>query len=133
MNQIPCVPITNPYMVQQQTTYMPVPQQPKLNAVNIEINNPSVGTQGIGQAPQYAQPTMPYYTYPQAPVYEYPQAPVQPYYPPCVPQAPVMQQPPVVEAPQAVATAPVQAPAQVPAAPAPEAAPAPVVTPQAPV
>ena len=133
MNQIPCVPITNPYMVQQQTTYMPVPQQPKLNAVNIEINNPSVGTQGIGQAPQYAQPTMPYYTYPQAPVYEYPQAPVQPYYPPCVPQAPVMQQPPVVEAPQAVATTPVQAPAQVPAAPAPEAAPAPVVTPQAPV
>lgn len=122
MNQIPCVPISNPYMVQQQTTYMPVPQQPKLNAVNIEINNPSVGTQGIGQAPQYAQPTMPYYTYPQAPVYEYPQAPVQPYYPPCVPQAPVMQQPPVVEAPQAVATAP-----------APEAAPAPVVTPQAPV
>lgn len=133
MNQIPCVPITNPYMVQQQTTYMPVPQQPKLNAVNIEINNPSVGTQGIGQAPQYAQPTMPYYTYPQAPVYEYPQAPVQPYYPPCVPQAPVMQQPPVVEAPQAVATAPVQAPAQVPAVSAPEAAPAPVVTPQAPV
>lgn len=133
MNQIPCVPITNPYMVQQQTTYMPVPQQPKLNAVNIEINNPSVGTQGIGQAPQYAQPTMPYYTYPQAPVYEYSQAPVQPYYPPCVPQAPVMQQPPVVEAPQAVATAPVQAPAQVPTAPAPEAAPAPVVTPQAPV
>ncbi len=129
MNQIPCVPISNPYMVQQQTTYMPVPQQPKLNAVNIEINNPSVGTQGIGQAPQYAQPTMPYYTYPQAPVYEYPQAPVQPYYPPCVPQAPVMQQPPVVEAPQAVATAPVQ----VPAVPALEAAPAPVVTPQAPV
>ena len=44
MNQIPSVPITNPYMVQQQTTYMPVPQQqPKLNAVNIEINNPTVG------------------------------------------------------------------------------------------
>lgn len=142
MNQIPCVPITNPYMVQQQTTYMPVPQQPKLNAVNIEINNPSVGTQGIGQqAPQYAQPTMPYYTYPQAQVYNYPQAPVQPYYPPCVPQAPVMQTP-AVEAPQPVATAPVQAPAQVPAAvPAPEAvqtvapavAPAPVEAPQAPV
>lgn len=128
MNQIPCVPITNPYMVQQQTTYMPVPQQPKLNAVNIEINNPSVGTQGIGQQmPQYAQPTMPYYTYPQAQVYEYPQAPVQPYYPPCVPQAPVMQTP-TVEAPQPVATAPVQAapaPAQVPA-PAPAPAPAPV-------
>lgn len=127
MNQIPCVPMTNPYMVQQQTTYMPVPQQPKLNAVNIEINNPSVGTQGIGQqAPQYAQPTMPYYTYPQAQVYEYPQAPAQPYYPPCVPQAPVMQQPPVVETP--VATAPVQAPVavQVPA-------PAPVEVPAAPV
>ncbi len=125
MNQIPCVPMTNPYMVQQQTTYMPVPQQPKLNAVNIEINNPSVGTQGVGsQVPQYAQPTMPYYTYPQAQVYDYPQAPAQPYYPQyvCTPQAPVMQAP--VEAPQ-VAQAPVQAPV-VPASVAPTPAEAPV-------
>ena len=77
MNQIPSVPITNPYMVQQQTTYMPVPQQqPKLNAVNIEINNPTVGAPANNA--QYAQTTMPYYTYPQAPVYNYPQAPVQP-------------------------------------------------------
>ena len=61
MNQIPSVPITNPYMVQQQTTYMPVPQQqPKLNAVNIEINNPTVGAPANNA--QYAQTTMPYYT-----------------------------------------------------------------------
>lgn len=107
MNQIPCVPMTNPYLVQQQTTYMPVPQQPKLNAVNIEINNPSVGTQGIGQQPQCQQTTMPYYTYPQAPVYTYPQAQVQPYYMPVeLPQAPV--QAPVAPAP--VATAPVETP-----------------------
>jgi hypothetical protein len=100
MNQIPGVPMmTNPYMVQQQTTYMPVPQlQPKLNAVNIEINNPTVG--GVPQPQtaqaQYAQPTMPYYTYPQAPIYNYPQAQVaQPtYYPPIAPQV-VM--PPMVE------------------------------------
>ena len=88
MNQIPCVPMMNPYMVQQQTTYMPVPQQPKLNAVNIEINNPSVGTQGVGQQcqGQYAQSTLPLYNYPQAPVYTYPQAPaMQPaYYPPFI-------------------------------------------------
>lgn len=119
MNQIPCVPITNPYMVQQQTTYMPVPQQPKLNAVNIEINNPSVGTQGIGQQPQYEQTTMPYYTYPQAPVYAYPQAPVQPYYPPVeLPQAPVAQAPvqvPAAPAPVEVpTTAPVAAPVEAP-------------------
>jgi hypothetical protein len=99
MNQIPGVPMmTNPYMVQQQTTYMPVPQQPKLNAVNIEINNPTVG--GVAQQypqPQYAQPTMPYYTYPQAQVYNYPQAPVaQPtYYPPIAPQVATLPQPTV--------------------------------------
>ena len=110
MNQIPCVPMTNPYLVQQQTTYMPVPQQqPKLTAVNIEINNPSVGTQGIGQQPQCQQPTMPYYTYPQAPVYSYPQAPVQPYYPPVeLPQAPVAQAP--VQMPATVAAVPVETP-----------------------
>lgn len=133
MNQIPFVPMQNPYMVQQQTTYMPVPQQPKLNAVNIEINNPTVGGQGVGQqqyTPQYAQPTMPYYTYPQATLYNYPQAPaLQPtYYPPVLEQ-PV--QPAAAQAPQ-VAVAP-----QVTVAPqAPKAVeaeiPQPVVTPVAP-
>lgn len=128
MNQIPCVPMTNPYMVQQQTTYMPVPQQPKYNAVNIEISNPSVGTQGIGgqQQAAYAQPTMPLYNYPQAPVYNYPQAAQQPCYMP-----PQMSYPTPAPAP-AVAALPQEAPK------APEVAPAvqqqnfnqPVVTPQ---
>ena len=125
MNQIPCVPMMNPYMVQQQTTYMPVPQQPKLNAVNIEINNPSVGTQGIGQQcqGQYAQPTLPLYNYPQAPVYTYPQAPaMQPaYYPPYVCQPMPQAVPQIPAAPQVVTipAAPVapQAPAVAPAAP----------------
>ena len=77
MNQVPIVPM-NPNVYQQQPAYIPVQQQqPKLNAVNIEINNPSVGTQGAAQ-PQYAPVTAPYYTYPQAPIYNYPQ-----------PQAPV--------------------------------------------
>ena len=145
MNQIPCVPMMNPYMVQQQTTYMPVPQQPKLNAVNIEINNPSVGTQGIGQGcqSQYAQPTLPLYNYPQAPVYTYPQATAQQpaYYPPyicqpmpqAVPQIPAAPQVATVPAAPQVAVAP--APAQAPVAPqvavAP-AAPAPVEVPVAP-
>ena len=145
MNQIPCVPMMNPYMVQQQTTYMPVPQQPKLNAVNIEINNPSVGTQGIGQGcqSQYAQPTLPLYNYPQAPVYTYPQATAQQpaYYPPYVCQ-PMPQAVPQIPAAPQVATVPaapqvavVPAPAQAPVAPqvavAP-AAPAPVEVPVAP-
>lgn len=145
MNQIPCVPMMNPYMVQQQTTYMPVPQQPKLNAVNIEINNPSVGTQGIGQGcqSQYAQPTLPLYNYPQAPVYTYPQATAQQpaYYPPyicqpmpqAVPQIPAAPQVATVPAAPQVAVAP--ASAQAPVAPqvavAP-AAPAPVEVPVAP-
>lgn len=116
MNQIPFVPATNPYMVQQQTTYMPVPQQPNYNAVKIDIHNPSVEANGVGQSqynPQYAQPTMPYYSYPQSQVYNYPQAPVQqPYYQPVqVPQAPV-----VAEAPQA--PAPQVTPVEVPVAPA---------------
>lgn len=123
MNQIPFVPMTNPYMVQQQTTYMPVPQKSDYNAVKIDIHNPTVGTTGVQQnIPQYAQPTMPYYTYPQAQLYSYPQAPVQqPYYPPvvCPPCAP--SQPAVVEAPtpapQAQTVA--QIPAAQPAAPAP--------------
>lgn len=130
MNQIPCVPMTNPYMVQQQTTYMPVPQQPKYNAVNIEISNPSVGAQGIGgqQQASYAQPTMPLYNYPQAPVYNYPQAAQQPCYMP-----PQMSYPAPAQTPApAVATVPQEAPK------APEVAPAvqqqnfnqPVVTPQ---
>lgn len=116
MNQIPCVPMTNPYMVQQQTTYMPVPQQPKYNAVNIEINNPTAG----GVSPQCAnqQVTAPYYNYPEAQVYNYPQAQQPCYYPPVgqYPQAPVAQAP---QAPQ-VAAAPVAvqpAPVQVPTAP----------------
>lgn len=113
MNQIPCVPMTNPYMVQQQTTYMPVPQQPKYNAVNIEISNPSVGTQGVaGQQPQqaaYAQPTMPLYNYPQAPVYNYPQAAQQPCYMP--PQMTYPAQAPVAQTPApAVAPLPQEAP-----------------------
>ena len=128
MNQIPCVPMTNPYMVQQQTTYMPVPQQPKYNAVNIEISNPSVGAQGVGgqQQAAYAQPTMPLYNYPQAPVYNYPQAAQQPCYMP-----PQMSYPTPAPAP-AVAALPQEAPK------VPEVAPAvqqqnfnqPVVTPQ---
>lgn len=130
MNQIPCVPMTNPYMVQQQTTYMPVPQQPKYNAVNIEISNPSVGAQGVGgqQQAAYAQPTMPLYNYPQAPVYNYPQTAQQPCYMP-----PQMSYPTPLPAPApAVATVPQEAPK------VPEVAPAvqqqnfnqPVVTPQ---
>lgn len=135
MNQIPCVPMT-PYMVQPQTSYMPVPQQPKLNAVNIEINNPNVGTQGIGQ-PQYAQPTLPLYNYPQAPVYTYPQAPVQQpmYYPPYVCQPVPQQVPQVPQAPQ-VATIPAEAPqtaapvqTEIPAQVPPVAVPVPQVVP----
>ena len=144
MNQIPCVPMMNPYMVQQQTTYMPVPQQPKLNAVNIEINNPSVGTQGVGQQcqGQYAQSTLPLYNYPQAPVYTYPQAPaMQPaYYPPficqpmpqAVPQIPAAPQVATIPTAPAVPVAPqvTVAPAPVPAeAPAPAPAPQVVVVP----
>lgn len=138
MNQIPCVPMMNPYMVQQQTTYMPVPQQPKLNAVNIEINNPSVGTQGIGQGcqAQYAQPTLPLYNYPQAPVYTYPQATAQQpmYYPPYICQ-PMPQAVPQIPAAPQVATIPAapQAPAVAPAAPQVAVAPAtPVEVPAAP-
>ena len=102
---------------------MPVPQQPNYNAVKIDIHNPSVEANGVGQSqynPQYAQPTMPYYSYPQSQVYNYPQAPVQqPYYQPVqVPQAPV-----VAEAPQAP-VAPQVAPVEVPAAPAPVVVPA---------
>lgn len=135
MNQIPFVPMTNPYMVQQQTTYMPVPQEPNYNAVKIDIHNPTVGTTGAAQqyAPQYAQTTMPYYTYPQSQVYNYPQASVQPYYPqvvcpPCpqtVPQAPVVTAP----APTAAVEAPVQKPVPAPAPVAHE----PVQTPAQPV
>ena len=109
MNQIPCVPMTNPYMVQQQTTYMPVPQQPKYNAVNIEISNPSVGAQGVGgqQQAAYAQPTMPLYNYPQAPVYNYPQTAQQPCYMPPQMSYPTPASVPVVAAlPQEAPKAP---------------------------
>lgn len=119
MNQVPIVPM-NPNVYQQQPAYIPVQQQqPKLNAVNIEINNPSVGTQGAAQ-PQYAPVTAPYYTYPQAPIYNYPQ-PQAPVYCP-VPAA----LPAPVEAPVAVQTAPAPAPTP---APTPAPAPAPVSTP----
>lgn len=141
MNQIPCVPMMNPYMVQQQTTYMPVPQQPKLNAVNIEINNPTVGTQGIGQQcqGQYAQPTLPLYNYPQAPVYTYPQAQAPVYYPPYVcepvpqvqPQIPAAPQVATIPAPQVtVAPAPAPQVATVPTQPVVEQAPAQAPAPQ---
>lgn len=136
MIQNPCVPQVNPYAVPQQQTFTPVPQ-PKYNAVNIEINNPTVGTQGAAQqpAPQYA-PTAPVYNYPQAPVYNYPQAQAPVYYPPV--QEPVAQipapvnyppvQPPVAQAPEVaveqqnvnVPQTPVQqVPTQAPAVPEP--------------
>ena len=132
MNQIPFVPMSNPYMVQQQTTYMPVPQQPNYNAVKIDIHNPQVGTQGVGQpqpqyAPQYAPVTMPYYNYPQAQVYDYPQAQVQPQYtqpvvcPPCQVQAPTVAQVPAQPVPapvEAPVVEPMPVPAPVPAQPA---------------
>ncbi len=127
MNQIPLVPMTNPYMVQQQTTYMPVPQQPNYNAVKIDIHNPSVGTQGLGQQynPQYAPVSMPYYTYPQAQLYSYPKAQVQqPYYSPVVQPATT----PQIPAQPVVAEAPVQAPTPTPAPVAPT-----VEVPQVPV
>lgn len=114
MNQVPCA--MAPYVVQQ--AFVPAPQaqpQPKLNAVNIEINNPTVGNQGATQQPQYAPVTMPTYNYPQTPVYTYPQAQAPVYYPP-MPQ----------QAPQAV-PAPAQAPAQTQEV-APQAAPQPVAT-----
>lgn len=126
MNQIPFVPMQNPYMVQQQTTYMPVPQQPNYNAVKIDIHNPQVGTPGVGQpqqqyAPQYAPVTMPYYAYPQAQVYDYPQAPVQqPYAQPVVCQPCPVQlpapAPTVAQAPVQAAPAPVQMPVEAPVA-----------------
>lgn len=126
MNQIPFVPITNP-MVQQQTRYMPVPQQPNYNAVKIDIHNPQVGTQGVGQQynPQYEQPTMPLYAYPQAPVYAYPQAQLaqQPYYQPLMQPVnvnPAAPQAPVAEAPAAQAPVVVEAPkVETPVVPAP--------------
>ena len=112
MMQVPNYP--NPYMVQ--------PQQPKYNAVNIDIQNPSITTAGMGQPmapqfsapvvtqqPQYATPTMPYYTYPQAPVYNYPPAQGAPYYMPPT-QPPMMPLP----APQATTPAPEVEPQKAP-------------------
>jgi len=126
MNQIPSVPV-NPYMVQQQTAYTPVPQ-PKYNAVNIEINNPAVGTPGATQTAQYAEPTMPYYTYPQAPIYTYPQAPVQPGFPPVI-QPPVVTQVPVQPTlPQETPAVPAQPVQPVDVKPEAPVVPAPVVT-----
>ncbi len=118
MIQVPCVPMA-PYGYPQQPTVPVQQQQPKLNAVNIEINNPTVG--GAAQQPQYAQTTMPYYNYPQAPIYNYPTAQNMPvYYPPQAPVAGPVPQPvpapapapapaatPVVNAPQVNYNAPV--------------------------
>jgi hypothetical protein len=113
-------------MVQQQQTFMPVPQ-PKYNAVNIEINNPSVGTPNSVQqaAPQCAQ-TTPVYNYPQAPVYNYPTAQAPVYYPPItMPTAPTEQAAPAVQpAPQAPVQPVEQQNINVPVQPVP----APVVT-----
>ncbi len=117
MNQIPGVPLTRPYMVQQQTTYMPVPQQPKYNAVNIEINNPTVGTKGVGQP--CAQPTAPLYNYPEAPIYNYPTAQQPVYYPSPVNYPQLL--------PEAQAVPP--APQEVPAPEAAQVAPQPVPVP----
>lgn len=133
MLQVPNLPN---YMVQQQTSYVPMPQQPNYNAVKIDIHNPSVGgaTCPIQQPqynPQYAPVTNPYYNYPQAQLYDYPQAQVQqPFYMPVqqqyntpaqqqiqqVAQQPVAQQ----EAPAACPPCPVCEPA--PAVPAPQVA-----------
>lgn len=146
MNQVPCA--MAPYVVQQ--AFVPAPQaqpQPKLNAVNIEINNPTVGNQGAAQQPQYAPVTMPTYAYPQAPVYNYPQAQTQPvYYPQQMPQpalpvapqaAPEPAPAPVAPQPQQVQVVPAQvnnnAPVQpvapqITEAPAAPAVPSPVVT-----
>ena len=126
MIQNPCAP--NPYMVQQQTTYMPVPQQqqPNYNAVKIDIHNPTVGTQAPAQ-PQCQAPA-PVYTYPQAPIYTYPNCPTYPpVYPPVAlpPQAPVTY-PPVVDVPATEVPA-----VTVPTTP--EAPQAPVATQPAPV
>ncbi len=96
---------SNPYLVPQQTGYVPMSQQPSYNAVKIDVHNPSLtaGSQGlpVAQAPQaqYAPVTNPYYNYPQAQLYDYPQAPqnVQPYY---MPQNVAMNQPPVYQMPQ---------------------------------
>ena len=130
MNQIPLVPMTNPYMVQQQTTYMPVPQQPNYNAVKIDIHNPTVGTPGVGQQnnPQYAPVTMPYYNYPQAQLYSYPQAQAQ------VQSCPPCEYPKLAQVPQIPASAPAApaAPAAAPEAPAVPPVP-PVEAPKAPV
>lgn len=122
MMQVPNYPA--PYMIQ--------PQQPRYNAVNIDIQNPSINAPGMGQPfapqmsapvaqqPQYATPTMPYYNYPQATLYDYPQAPVTPYYPPVqpMPVAPAPAPAPVAQAPVAPAPAAVEVtPAPAPVAP----------------
>lgn len=132
MLQIPNLPN---YMVQQQTSYVPMPQQPNYNAVKIDIHNPSVGgaTCPIQQPqynPQYAPVTAPYYSYPQAQLYNYPQAEVQqPAYLPqqiaYLPQQPVYAPTANATANAAVNVAPQQAaPAVCPPCPVCEPAPA---------
>lgn len=132
MNQIPCAaPVYNPYMLQQQTNCMPVPQKTDYNAVKIDVHNPSVTTPG-------SQPTAPIYNYPQGQIYGYPQG--QPVcYPPVAgpvycPPVQVPAQPPVAEVPQQPVPPVVVTPQPVPAQ-EPAQVPAPVVVdqPQAPV
>ena len=117
MNQISGVPMTSPYMVQQQTQVMPVPQ-PKYNAVNIEINNPTVGTP---QAPVYYPPVdmapqAPQVTIPQPPVVEQQPVPAQPVPAPVVTE-PTVQQAPEVQPATEAASAEAAKPEVVPAEP----------------
>jgi len=140
MNQVPSVQMA-PCVAQQ--VFVPAqPQpQPKLNAVNIEINNPSVGNQGAAVQPQCAPNTVPVYNYPQAPIYTYPTAQAPVCCPPCVQQPPVnttvpqqinVNYPPVpptvTEVPTAAPTVPEPSVSQEPAA-APTATQKPEVTP----
>lgn len=127
MLQVPNLPN---YMVPQQTSYVPMSQQPNYNAVKIDIHNPSVGgascpIQQPQYNPQYAPVTNPYYNYPQAQLYDYPQAQVQqPFYMPAQQQfnmqQPVQQVAQQPAAPAACPPCPVCEPA--PAVPAPQVA-----------
>lgn len=127
MLQVPNLPN---YMVQQQTSYVPVPpQQPNsYNAVKIDIHNPSVNgtTNPIQRAEsQYAVPTAPYYSYPQAQLYSYPVATQAPVYglPQTVPVPTAAAPQPVVAEQPIVETKPVEAVKQsVPEVPAPQIA-----------
>ena len=100
----------------------PIPQYKQdLNAVKIEIVNPTAGAPGMPlqnpgtvtcPAGGYSNPTAPIYQYPQAPIYTYPQQPGQVYYPPAAPQQVNVNNP--TGQPPVAPTAPA-APAEVPA------------------